>query len=36
MMLGSPWTGALCGGIVGLVLGLFPGEIQPQSKKDLE
>jgi hypothetical protein len=36
MMLGSPWTGALSGGIVGLVLGLIPGEIRSQQKKDVE
>jgi hypothetical protein len=36
MMLGSPWTGALYGGIVGLVLGLILGETRPQQKKDVE
>ena len=35
-MLGSPWTGALFGGIVGLVLGLLPVEIRSQQKKDVE
>jgi hypothetical protein len=33
MILGSPWTGALYGGIVGLVLGLLPGENQQNDKK---
>jgi len=34
MMLGSPWTGALYGGIVGLVLGLIPGETRARQKND--
>jgi len=36
MMFGSPWTGALYGGIAGLVLGLIPGEVRSQKKKDVE
>jgi hypothetical protein len=36
MMLGSLWTGALYGGIVGLALGLIPGETESRQKKDVE